>query len=209
MPKCVLCETRKPRRYCPAKNGDICAQCCGTSREVTLACPFDCDYLREARIHEKLVDVDPATFPHQDIEITESLLVSMEPVLLACAAAVAEGAIEANAYDSDVLEALESLIRSYRTKLLGLIYDAVPENGGAAGVLRRARGRIDDYRDRVAKETARSPMRESDLIGALVFLQRMALDNDNQRAKSRRFIDILRIHFAVTPKEGGGPQLIV
>ena len=139
--------------------------------------------------------MDPATFPHQDVKITERILVSIEPALLACAAAVAQGAIDGNAYDSDVREALEGLIRTYRTMLLGLIYEAAPENGIAASVFRRARTRIDEYRDRVGMETSQRPMHTVELISALVFLQRMALDNDNQRAKSRRFMDILRIHF--------------
>ena len=199
MPKCVLCETRKPRRHCPAVNGDICPQCCGTSREVTLECPFDCDYLREARIHEKLADVDPATFPHQDVKITEGFIVRQEPLLLAAAAALAEGAFEANhAYDSDVKEALEAMIRTYRTALPGLSYQALPDNDVAASILRRARGRI---------EAMAAP--DVEVLGVLVFLQRMALDNDNERVKSRRFMDVLRIHFPGKKNESGGPQSII
>jgi len=194
MPKCVLCETRKPRRNCPAKGGDICPQCCGTSREVTLVCPFDCDYLREARMHEKLVDIDPRTFPNQDIKMTESFLVEHEPLLLAAASALAEGAFEtSHAYDSDMREVLDSLIRTYRTATSGLFYEALPDNNVAASVFRRARGRIEEYREK------QEPIRDAEVLGVLVFLQRMALDNDNERAKSRRYIDILRIHFPGKP----------
>ena len=135
MSKCVLCETRKPRRHCMAVNGDICSQCCGTSREVTVVCPFECGYLREARIHEKLVDVDPQTFPHQDVKITERFLVDHEDLLLATASALAEGALEANhAYDSDVKEAIEALIKTYRTLIAGVFYEALPNNSVAASI---------------------------------------------------------------------------
>jgi len=34
-------------------HGRICPQCCGEQREVTLDCPSDCLYLRQAREHEK------------------------------------------------------------------------------------------------------------------------------------------------------------
>jgi hypothetical protein len=210
MPKCALCETRKPRRHCPAVNGDICPQCCGASREVKFVCPLECDYLREARIHEKLVDVDPHTFPHQDIKITERFLVEQEPLLMAAAAALAEGALETNnAYDSDVREAIDAMIRTYRTLLSGLYYEALPDNNVAASIFRRARGRIEEFRERVAKETSHGSTRDTEVLGVLVFLQRMALDNDNERAKSRRFIDILRVHFPRQAPSDSGPRLIV
>ena len=210
MPKCALCETRKPRRHCPAVNGEICPQCCGTSREVKLVCPLDCDYLREARIHEKLIDVDPSTFPHQDVKITERFLVEQEPLLMAAAAALAEGALEANnAYDSDVREAIDAMIRTYRTLLSGLYYEALPDNNVAASIFRRARGRIEEFRERVAKETSHGSTRDTEVLGVLVFLQRMALDNDNERVKSRRFIDILRLHFPGQAPSDSGSRLII
>jgi hypothetical protein len=210
MQKCKLCQTRKPRRHCPAVNGDICPQCCGTAREVTLVCPFDCGYLREARLHEKLVDVDPRTFPHQDIKLTESFLVEQEPLLLAAAAALAKGAIEANnAYDSDVREAIDAMIRTYRTLLSGLYYEALPENNVAAAVFRQARGHIEQFRENTARRTSHGSIRDSEVLGVLVFLQRMASDNDNQRAKSRRFIDILRLHFPLNSRQESAQKLIV
>ena len=191
-------------------NGNICPQCCGTAREVTLVCPFDCVYLREARVHETLVDVDPRTFPHQDIKLTESFLVEREPLLLAAAAALAEGAInETNAYDSDVREALDAMIRTYRTLLSDLYYEALPENNVAASVFRQARGRIEQFRENTASQTSHGSIRDSDVIGVLIFLQRMAMDNDNQRAKSRRFIDILRLHFPLDSRQESARKLIV
>ena len=50
---CAICETRRPRRFCPGVRGDICSICCGTEREVTVDCPLDCEYLQEARRHDK------------------------------------------------------------------------------------------------------------------------------------------------------------
>ena len=210
MLKCALCQKRKPRRHCPAVNGAICTQCCGTSREVTLACPFDCDYLREARVHEKLVEMDPHSFPNQDIKITESFLVQHEELLLACAKAVADGAIHANnAYDSDVLEALDAMIRTYRTQLSGLYYEAVPDNKIAASVSRRARSLIEEFRQLISQNTSHGSFRDSEVLGVLVFLQRLALDNDNRRPKSRRFIDMLRVNLQANVSAAGATNLIV
>ena len=196
MSKCVLCETRKSRRHCPAVSGDICSLCCGTSREVTVVCPFDCLYLREARIHEKLVDMAPEPVPNQDVEISERFLVEHEELLLATAAALAEGALEANhAYDSDLNEAIEALIKTYRTLIAGVYYQALPDNKVAASIFRRVRERMAESRD-------------AEVLGVLVFLQFMALENNNGRPKCRRFIDMLRIHFPGTEADGE-PRLII
>ena len=42
---------RRPKRFCPGVRGDICTICCGTEREITVDCPLDCVYLREAHQH--------------------------------------------------------------------------------------------------------------------------------------------------------------
>jgi len=44
--KCVACGKVKGKRFCPAKNGDICPSCCGEKRVVEIACPSDCKYLQ-------------------------------------------------------------------------------------------------------------------------------------------------------------------
>ncbi len=44
--KCVVCDKVKGKRFCPAKNGDICPSCCGQKRVVEIACPPDCQYLK-------------------------------------------------------------------------------------------------------------------------------------------------------------------
>ena len=45
MSKCVFCHARKGKRPCPALQGSICSQCCGTARIVSITCPPDCHYL--------------------------------------------------------------------------------------------------------------------------------------------------------------------
>ena len=47
--KCVLCEKRKPKRYCPAKRTSICPVCCGEKRGVEINCPLDCQYYVEGQ----------------------------------------------------------------------------------------------------------------------------------------------------------------
>src|SRR5437899_10325772 len=79
---CKICQTRRPRRYCPGVEGDICSICCGTEREVTISCPLECEHLRESRLREKMPDVNPDNFPNRDVRITEQFLSEHEPLVL-------------------------------------------------------------------------------------------------------------------------------
>lgn len=51
--KCVLCEKRKPKRYCPAKKTTICTVCCGEKRGVEINCPLDCPFYVEGQKHHQ------------------------------------------------------------------------------------------------------------------------------------------------------------
>ena len=48
---CPLCNTRRPKRSCPALGRQICAVCCGTKRLTEISCPPTCSYLSAAKAH--------------------------------------------------------------------------------------------------------------------------------------------------------------
>ena len=52
MATCPLCSERPGKRYCPAKDVQICAVCCGTKREVEIDCPAPCPYLKTSRLYD-------------------------------------------------------------------------------------------------------------------------------------------------------------
>ena len=52
MAMCPLCSERAGKRYCPAKETQICAVCCGTKREIEIDCPSSCAYLKASRSYE-------------------------------------------------------------------------------------------------------------------------------------------------------------
>src|SRR6476620_4119225 len=112
---CAICGVRKPKRFCPGVNGDICTICCGTEREVTVHCPLDCVFLQDARKHEKVPPVDPDKFPNRDIRVTDEFLHENEELLVYFGRNLLAAALDTqDAVDNDVREALESLIRTYR-----------------------------------------------------------------------------------------------
>ncbi|MGD0297125.1 MAG: hypothetical protein ABSE86_08410 [Bryobacteraceae bacterium] len=201
--KCKICETRKPRRHCPGVGADICSICCGNEREVTVNCPLNCEYLMEARLHEKLQPVNPEQVPNQDIRVSEDFLREHEPLLIFMGAKLLDASLEtAGAVDSDVREALDSLIRTYRTLQSGLYYESRPNNLVAAAIHQKIQDAIQELRKELS-EKGSTAIRDAEILGVLVFLERVGMHQNNGRPKGRSFIDYLRAHF---PQKQENPE---
>jgi hypothetical protein len=193
--KCPICDTRKPRRHCPGVHAEICSICCGSEREVTISCPLDCPYLVEARQHEKRQEVNPEEVPNRDVQVTEEFLREHESLFVFLSSRLLEVALaSAGAVDCDLREALESLIRTYRTLQSGLYYETKPTNLIAAGIHQRMREAIEELRKELAGKDA-TPIRDAEILGTLVFLERVELHENNGRPRGRAFIDYLRTYF--------------
>ena len=207
--KCRLCETRKPRRFCPGVSGDICSICCGDQREVTVDCPLDCAYLAEARRHEKLADINPEEIPNRDVPISEEFLREHEPLLLFLGAKILEAALSTpGAVDSDVREALDSLIRTHRTLQSGLYYETKPANLMAASIHEKIQEAVALLRKELSEKGAPA-VRDAEILGTLVFLQRVALGHNNGRPRGRAFLSYLFAHFPHPPQNASeSPALI-
>ena len=207
--KCKICNTRKPRRYCPGVGGDICSICCGSEREVTVNCPLDCAYLIEARLHDKPPLLKPEEIPNQDIRVSEEFLRDHEPLLIFLGAKLLEASLETSgAVDADVQEAIESLIRTYRTLESGLYYETRPNNLVAAGIHQKIQDAVAELRKELSEKSA-TPIRDAEILGVLAFLERIGLHQRNGRPRGRAFIDYLRSYFP--QKQGslaGTPSLI-
>jgi hypothetical protein len=208
---CAICETRRPRRYCPGVRGDICSVCCGTEREVTVECPLECEYLQEARRHEKPAPTDPKQWPNLDVEISEEFLTDHEQLLMAMGQALASAAFQMQGtVDFDAREALESLIRTYRTLESGVYYESVPPNPLAANIYRAVQAGVAEFRNAEQQRFGISRTRDGDVFRLLVFLQRVELDRNNGRRRGRTFLDGLRGLYAEDPaEEGPGPSSLI
>lgn len=206
--KCRICDTRKPRRYCPGVSGDICSICCGNEREVSVDCPLDCQYLMEARVHEKPPEVNPAEIPNQDIKVTEDFLRAHDSMLIFLGASLLQAAVSTvGAVDSDVREALDSLVRTYRTLQSGLYYESRPSNLVASSIHQKLQESIDKLRKQLAEKGA-TPVRDADILGLLAFLQRILPFQSNGRPRGRAFIDYMRSHFPHEPESSPSGSLI-
>jgi hypothetical protein len=197
--KCAICELRKPRRYCPGIRADICSICCGTERENTVDCPFDCIYLKEARAREKPNEFDNselAPIPFSDIRVPERFVQEHEAVMLMTADGLMAAAFTTpGTIDYDVREALEALIQTYKTRESGLIYDTRPNNPLAATIYERLNAHIEDGRKKLGANTGIS-VRDADILAALLIIHRQEYQFNNGRKRGRAYMDHLRQFYA-------------
>ena len=201
---CAICEARKPKRYCPGVRGEICTICCGTEREVTVHCPLDCVFLQDARKHDKVPPVDPDKFPNQDIRVTDEFLHENEELLVYFGRALMSAALETpDAVDNDLREALEALIRTYRTLESGVYYETRPQNPIAGAVYAHLQNAVAELRRIETERRGVAQTRDKQVLGLLVFLQRLELDRNNGRRLGRAFIDFLGTFFV---PQGGEPD---
>ena len=196
MPEPILCKRcgqRRARRACPALHADICAICCGTEREVSISCPLECEYLREAHQREKALPVDPKDVFDPDADVSEDFVREHEEFLLFAIYSLVEAALRTpGAVDSDALEALDALIKTQRTAESGLIYESRPENLVAAAVQRAFSESLADYQKLRSEREGLSSLRGKEILGVLVFLRRFGQLNLNGRPRGRMFLDLLR-----------------
>jgi hypothetical protein len=192
---CKLCEKRRARRFCPGVSAEICPQCCGTGREITIDCPLDCEFLREARVHERPAPLTEKDIPNLDIELKESFIQEHEREVMVLSLALARAMERERAVDLDAREALDSLVRTYRTLQSGLIYESRPQNPYAAGIQGRLAQAIEELRKEIAEEAGMEKLRDADVLGTLVFLQRLEIQHNNGRRRGRAFFDFLRMYF--------------
>jgi hypothetical protein len=176
--------------------------CCGTEREMTVDCPPDCEFLLEARKHDKPVPLDGAAIPNRDIHVTEELVVENEELLLHVADALVKAAeASPSVVDFDAREALDAAIRTYRTRESGLYYESLPENPLAAGLARAVLDAAEEFRRQETERLGITRTRDSAVLGVLVFLQHFELDRNNGRRRGRAFLHALRGLYPSGPDE--------
>jgi hypothetical protein len=196
---CKLCEKRRARRHCPGVEGEICSQCCGSQREITIECPASCGYLKEARFHEQPPAVAEDQVPNPDIRLSEKFLRETEPLVFTLAVALKRAMETGGAVDFDAREALDAEIRTYRTLQTGLIYDTRAPNPYAAAIQQQLREAVERFSKELAEQRGMITMRDADVLGVLVFLQRLEMRYNNGRRRGRAFRDFLTGYLPEAP----------
>ncbi len=215
---CAICEVRREKRFCPAVHGRICAQCCGEQREVTLDCPSDCPYLRQARMHEKprsAEEFDRASLFLQ-VEVSDQFTYEREHLLMGLTYALAKAAhADARLNDRDLIATLTAMGTSYeRLVNSGLHYEQPLASAAQHAAAAQVEEMVKQYREAETKQLGYSKLRDAEVLKALVFLLRLAQGQTSGRPKSRAFIDFLAAQFpekqtAVVALPEAGSRIIV
>ena len=165
-----------------------------------MACPLDCEYLQDARRHERPALLDPASLPHRDILVSEKFLAENEELLVFLGQTLASKALEPPGLaDFDVRAALDGLIRTYLTLQSGVYYETRPENALANRLFGAVQDALAGFRREEQERAGLPKTRDADILGVLVFFERLELDRNNGRSRGRAFIDLLRRFYAAPP----------
>jgi len=196
---CAICETRKEKRFCLAVHGRICPQCCGEQREVTLDCPSECAYLQQARAHEKPRPAEELKDAELflSVDIPEQFLYEREHLLIGMSYALAKSArADRGLNDRDVIAALTSLAKSYETRVnSGLHYESPTASLSQQAVAAEVQKMVKEYSEAEQKHFGYTRLKDTEVLGALVFLVRMGHGRTSGRPKSRAFTDFLVAQF--------------
>ncbi len=184
---CAICNTRREKRHCPGLPGEICAICCGEQREETIACPIDCEYLQIAHLNEARDVKDPAGVPNRDFRLSRDFLEKNVELVITLQHALLIAAIEKNAIDNDVKEALDGLVRTYKTLGSGLVYESRPGNPIAAAVFEAVQRRVSEIRE-AENERGVHKLQDTQVLSIIIFLQQMEYAFNNGRKRGRSFL---------------------
>jgi hypothetical protein len=131
--------------------------------------------------------------------LSEEFIREHEALLLTLALALKKAMETGQAVDLDAREGLEALIRTYRTLQSGLIYETRPQNPYAAAIRESLRESIEEFRKRMAEELGMQTLRDADILGTLVFVQRLEIQHNNGRRRGRAFLDFLNSYLPESP----------
>jgi hypothetical protein len=208
--KCVLCDRKKPKRFCPAQNGLICAQCCGEKRVLEIDCPESCGYLKSGREREvedygkHFRSLDPNSLERNQRVVTDhqNAVAQIEYVL------ARERLSDRNLTDRDVVEAIRILLETYRTEDKGVLYEKTSDDLRIEALRRVLRTAVEALRNPEGQEgrsivdpqNARLPLAVA--IDCLDFVRALAASYLADRDSVSGYVDFLARLFPREQKRG-------
>jgi hypothetical protein len=212
--RCPLCEKRKAKRSCPAKDSPICAQCCGERRILEIDCPESCKYLkagreREAEDYRKhLQNMDPmAQEKHRKVLLDhQSVIAHLEYAISK------QRILSRDLCDKDVVQAVDSLLETYRREDTGLIYERTEDNLRIESLRRELREIIESYRNPEGEEgkgivdPRNTRLQLGAAIDCLRFIRSLAATYLKDRDSGSSYVDFLA---RIIPREEAQRSIIV
>jgi hypothetical protein len=206
MASCPLCLERSGKRYCPAKDAQICTLCCGTKREIEIDCPSSCVHLRTARSYEAEKRIPDAELVSKVHKYDDQFLHRFSQILDALSRAVVAERLEAPwLVDNDVIEVYGSLSATMKTLASGIYYETMPEGPHRLALFRRLKAVLDELMQ-PSGQSDRTSLKISEAVDILDFLTFAAQANSGIRPRSRRYLDWLSemSGISVKPEQSSG-----
>jgi hypothetical protein len=209
--KCPLCEQRKGKRSCPAKEASICAQCCGEKRVLEIDCPETCDYLKvgrdhEARFHRQrhLYTPDPVQYDKRRrvFQEYEDVLAEIEVFL------AEERHANRSLLDKTVAEALDLLLETLRTEQRGIIYERTSSDPEIESLRRRMKELMDAHLNPSEGKVRR--LRVGEVLECLEVIRELVASHLKDDSTSLSYVDFLaRLLPRSRRLAGSSPSIII
>lgn len=209
MATCPLCSERAGKRFCLAKDAQICAVCCGTKREVEIDCPSLCPYLKASRSYEAEKRVPDPELAAKVQKYDNTFVYRFTPVLDATSRAVAEERLSSPwLVDNDVIEVYKALAATMKTLSSGIYYESLPGGPAQLSLFRQLKAVLDDMMQ-PDPSAARRILKVSEAVDVLDFLTFAAQANSSVRPRSRRYLDLISEMSGTTPQTQQSGGLII
>ena len=191
MTTCPLCSERVGKRYCPAKETQICSVCCGTKREIEIDCPSTCVYLKSSRIYDADKRVPDAEIAARAQKYDDEFVQRYSPVLSTLAMVVVEERSNSPwLVDNDVIEVYKALNTTMKTLSSGIYYETVPEGAVRVALFKGLKSALDEMMQPNPHSNVPT-LKVSEAVDVLDFLLIAAEGNASIRPKSRRYLELL------------------
>lgn len=194
--KCLICEKRKGKRHCPAKNGYICPVCCGEKRGVEIDCPLDCTYFVEGqKYHQEKVSRQRLRKEGVDSFIRRAEMYNKHPEIFNDIEIAFVNVFRTNnrIRNVDLAEGLGLVLKTLATEKRGLFYDHRSENSFANEISDRVIKIIREYKDNIELGESRISIDYGREI-VQEFLNEVEFFIENEVNPRSYFIHILRYH---------------
>jgi hypothetical protein len=196
--KCGLCNLKKAKRHCPAKNALICPQCCGEKRVLEIDCPETCPYLIAGRKRD-VADYSRriGTLNLKDHDRNSRVFRDHQDVIAHLEYAIArERMASRDLRDRDVMQAVDILLDTYRTEDNGVLYEKTSEDLRIEPLRRELRKAIESLRnqDGEAKgivDPKGTRLHLSVAIDCLECIRSMVVAYQSDKHSSSAYVDFL------------------
>lgn len=132
--KCVHCRKAKGKRYCPAKQDDICPKCCGEFRGIDINCPPDCEFFVDGqKNHQERIDKLRIQKEGIKTYVKRAELFNKNTEVFALVERYIATSFRSNRRidNRDLQRGLEQVCKAIETEIKGVFYEYESENSYA------------------------------------------------------------------------------